>query len=202
MRFEDQRKLMIKEQIIQRGITEENIINSFLKVERHLFVPIDLQHLSYHDYPLGIGAGQTISQPYTVAYMLNLLDITSTDIVLEIGTGSGYQTALLAELSQYVYTVERIKVLSINAKILLSEMGYNNIYFQVGDGSKGWEKGEPICKAFDKIIVSAAAPTIPKSLLKQLNDNGKMVIPIGNRYQQEMVVITRGKNKYLKSTYS
>ena len=201
MKFEDQRKLMVQEQIITRGINNEKVINALLKVPRHLFVPADIKHLSYQDSPLSIGNEQTISQPYIVALMMQLLEIKPIDKILEIGTGSGYQTALLAEMCDSVYTIERIDQLSLYAQKILLELSYKNIYFKVGDGTLGWKTGYPICSEFNKIIVTAAAPDIPQNLLDQMADNGLMIIPAGNRMYQELILVKREKDKYFQSNY-
>ena len=201
MKFEDQRRSMVEGQIKRRGIKTETVLNAMLKVERHMFVPEDLRHLAYRDSPLSIGQGQTISQPYMVAIMVDLLQLSPQDKVLEIGTGSGYQTAILAELSQSVYTVERIEILAENAKEILQELDYNNIYFKIGDGTEGWEGGYPLCKEFDKIIVSAAAPDVPRSLLDQLADGGILVIPTGSRYFQDLIVVEKIKDKFITTNH-
>jgi protein-L-isoaspartate(D-aspartate) O-methyltransferase len=196
MKFEDQRKLMIKNQIERRGIIDDSVLKAFQKVERHLFVDVDARHLAYNDSPLGIGNGQTISQPYIVALMLQLADIQPEHKVLEIGTGSGYQTALLAEIADEVYTVERIHALIQKAKELLSTLNYENIYFKSGDGTKGWEGGFPICPEFDRIIVAAAAPEVPTSLINQLAVGGKLVIPAGERSFQELILVERREDGF------
>ncbi|MFC1898323.1 protein-L-isoaspartate(D-aspartate) O-methyltransferase [Candidatus Cloacimonadota bacterium] len=196
MKFEDQRKLMVRNQIERRGVIEPRVLEAFYKVERHLFVDIDARHLAYNDSPLSIGSGQTISQPYIVALMMELADIQPKHKVLEIGTGSGYQTALLAEIAEEVYTVERIHVLIQRAKNLLSNLEYENIYFKSGDGTKGWEGGFPICKEFDRIIVAAAAPEVPESLVQQLAVDGKLVIPAGDRHFQELILVERKEDGY------
>jgi len=196
MKFEDQRKLMVRDQIVHRGVHDAKVLAAFHKVERHRFVDIDARHLAYNDSPLSIGNGQTISQPYIVALMMELADISSDHKVLEIGTGSGYQTALLAEIVKEVYTVERIHFLSQRAQSLLSELGYENIYYRSGDGSMGWEGGFPACKEFDRIIVTAAAPKVPESLVEQLAPGGKLVIPAGERSFQELILVERKEDGY------
>ena len=201
MKFEDQRKIMVRSQIEVRGIHTKKILDVFLKIKRHLFVPIENRHLAYNDSPLSIGKGQTISQPYIVALMMDLIDIQPEDKILEIGTGSGYQTALLAELASQVYTVERIGILSEQAKQIITEMGYENIFFKIGDGTKGWEKGFPRGDEFDKIIVSAAAPDIPESLLQQLAVGGMLIIPTGNRFYQELLVVEREEKGYVQKNH-
>ncbi len=188
MRIEDQIKAMIQRQIVARGIEDKKVIDAFMKVPRHLFVPEEVKHLAYYDSPLSIGYGQTISQPFTVAFMMSILDLNKSDEVLEIGTGSGYQTALLAELVKKVYTIERIKELSENAQSVIAYLGYDNVEFYIGDGSKGWYNES---KKFDKIIVTAGAPIVPESLLKQLKIGGKMVIPVGGKSMQSMKLIVK-----------
>jgi len=188
MRFDDQRKKMVETQLIARDIKSENIIKAFSKVPRELFVSEDWRDFAYKDHPLSIGFHQTISQPYIVALMMSLLDIQETDRVLEIGTGSGYQTALLAEVSSEVFTVERIEDLLMNAKKILKKLEYKNIYYKIGDGSQGWENALPIVSEFNKIIVSAASPGIPGKLLSQLSINGKLIIPQGEINIQDLVV--------------
>jgi protein-L-isoaspartate(D-aspartate) O-methyltransferase len=201
MHFALRRERMVQNQLIDRGISDKEVISAFKKVERHRFIEKDLWHLAYNDSPLGIGKGQTISQPYMVAIMLQLANLDHRHNVLEIGTGSGYQTALLAEIVQYVYTVERINDLQKKAKKLLSEMGYDNIFYKTGDGTKGWEKGFPHCPTFDRIIVTAAAPEIPFSLKNQLAENGLLIIPAGNRYYQELVVIKKENGQLIESKH-
>ncbi len=197
MRHRSSCENMIKYQLVARGITDENVLKAFLKVERHLFVPSEISHLAYNDSPLSIGEGQTISQPYIVALMMQVLELKATDNVLEIGTGSGYQTALLAEIVNKVFTVERIDSLLQRAKNKLDELNYNNISYKSGDGTLGWKDGYPKQEEFDKIIVAAAAPDIPESLTKQLAMNGKLIIPTGNRMLQQLVIITKTKDGYI-----
>lgn len=201
MKFEDQLDLMIKEQIIFRGIHDPDIIKAFRKVPRHYFVPEDVQRFSYNDSPMRIGYGQTISQPYIVALMIKLIAPAEDDTVLEIGTGSGYQTALLAEIVKKVYTVERIPELMERARFILDGLGYENVYYHTGDGTKGWDKAYPPVKEFDKIIVSAAAPSPPDTLVKQLKNGGKLVIPTGSKWGQELMLITRQDDKVAEKSY-
>ncbi len=201
MKYEDQRKLMVSRHIAFRGIHNPLLINAFEKVPRHLFVPPDYRKMAYSDHPLEIGQGQTISQPYIVALMLDLLSLKPEDIVLDIGTGSGYQTALLAEIVSEVYTVERIPELAIKARETLKNMGYTNIHFRVGDGTKGWEKAYPARQSFNKIVVSAASPDVPPTLIKQLADKGRMVLPTGNRLFQELKVISKENGDVKQSIY-
>ncbi len=201
MRFEDQRKMMVQNQLLHRDIIDEKVLKAFAKVERHLFVEEDARHLAYNDSPLGIGKGQTISQPYIVALMMQLADLQPEHKVLEIGTGSGYQTALLAEIVKEVYTVERIDFLIRRAERILKKLGYENIYYKSGDGTKGWEGGFPICKDFDRIIVAAAAPQIPESLAEQLAIGGKLVIPAGQRSFQELILLERTEEEYQETRH-
>lgn len=186
---------MVKNQIVKRGITERNIINAFLHVPRHLFIAEAFSEKdAYGDYPLGIGYNQTISQPYIVALMIQSLEINKKDTVLEIGTGSGYQTAILAELCDKVFTVEYIPELNERArKVLNKNFSYTNIFMKVGDGKEGWREYSP----FDKIIVSACADYIPEPLLKQLKVGGKMIIPKGTElYQKLLLIEKKGENSY------
>ena len=191
MRFDDQRNIMVLTQIRKRGIEDERIIEAFLAVPREEFVPEDMRTYSYNDHPLSIGEGQTISQPYIVALMLNLAQIRPGDHVLEIGTGSGYQTALLSRLAEQVYTVERIDSLMRRARRTLKTLGCANVHYRTGDGARGWEMAYPPRDRFDRIIVAAGAPGVPQSLIDQLADGGRLVIPAGSRLAQEMLLITR-----------
>lgn len=184
--FEAERQEMVELQIKRRGIRDKRVLDAMLKVPRHLFVPEQMKELAYGDEPLPIGEGQTISQPYIVAYMTETLKLTGREKVLEIGTGSGYQTAILAELAREVYTVELIPELSRRAQKVLSELGFQNIHFLVGDGTRGWPENAP----YEAILVSAAPATVPRSLIDQLKDNGRMIIPVGTDYQ-ELVLIRK-----------
>ncbi len=195
MKFEDQRKQMVLKQIANRGIKDQALLKVMERVQRHLFVPREIQHLAYRDSPLSIGEGQTISQPYMVAIMVELLEVKKTDRILEIGTGSGYQTAILAEMAAEVYTIERITSLAVEAQNLLLEMNYKNIYFKVGDGTVGWvEMAE-----YDKIIVSAASPDIPDSLIYQLKDEGILIIPAGDKYIQNLIKVKNSKEGIIRT---
>jgi protein-L-isoaspartate(D-aspartate) O-methyltransferase len=186
---------MVEQQIKARGITDENVCSVMAKIPRILFVSGVPKENAYDDHPISIGSGQTISQPYIVALMTELLELRASDKVLEIGTGSGYQTAILAELGREVYTVERIESLIKRAEMTLSSLGYTNIFYLNDDGSKGWDKHAP----YDKIIVTAAAPNVPENLKKQLADNGKIVIPVGDyKTYQVLYVITRVGNFFDK----
>ena len=178
---------MVSTQVIARGITDERVIQAMRKVERHLFVPEEYAHRAYDDDPVPIGYGQSISQPYIVAFMTELLKLDSTDRVLEIGTGSGYQAAILAEICKSVYTIELIPQLANRAKNLLAELGYKNLFVKAGDGYKGWPEYAP----FDAIIVTCAPTHIPRPLEKQLKEGGRMIIPVGEKYVQELVLLEK-----------
>ncbi len=201
MKFADQRKRMITAQIARRGIDNPELLAAFEKVPRHLFVPEEFRKYTYQDHPLGIGQGQTISQPYIVALTLDLLSLKKTDFVLDVGTGSGYQTAILAEIVKEVYTVERIPELLMRARAILKQLDYTNIHYHVGDGTKGWNKAYPPRKEFDKIVVAAAAPTIPESLLHQLAEGGKMVIPKGSRAFQELILVEKKEGRIVERSF-
>jgi len=192
--FGEERERMISEQLVPRGIVDPKVLEAFRKVKRHLYVPEPLDILSYADRPLSIGRGQTISQPYMVALMTQCLGLKGEEKVLEIGTGSGYQAAILAEICREVYTVERDSELSGRARNILSDEGYGNIRFSCGDGTKGWEENAP----FQGIIVTAAAPYVPESLKNQLDDGGRLVIPVGEIYSQVLEVITRRGDEFTK----
>ncbi len=199
MDFEEENRMMVEYQLKRRGISDEKVLNAFLKVKRHLFVPENLEEYAYDDCPLPIGEGQTISQPYIIALMLQLLELEENDVVLEIGTGSGYQTALLAEIVRLVYTIERNETLAQRTKNKFEELGYKNIVLEVGDGTKGWTKEEI---EFDGIIVSAASPRVPDPLFSQLKVGGRMVIPIGSRSFQRLNKITKLEDGNMKVEYS
>lgn len=184
---------MVDEQLSARGIRDERVLKAMLKVPRHEFIPDEYLNNAYADYPVAIGEGQTISQPYIVALMTEALQLKGEERVLEIGTGSGYQATILAELSPEVYSVERIKSLADHAAVLLKKMGYGNINIKVADGTLGWEEFAP----FDRIIITAASPQIPETLVKQLKDSGIMLLPLGSGFGQ---VLTRVRK--LKDTIS
>lgn len=188
-----ERDIMINKQIINRGINHEATIKAMRKVERHKLVPENQRANAYADSPLPIGYGQTISQPYIVAYMTQAIDPQKDYKVLEIGTGSGYQAAVLAEIVKEVYSIEIVEELGLRAKNDLKEMGYNNIHIRIGDGYQGWEEFAP----YDAIIVTAAPDHIPKKLLEQLKDGGKMIIPIGQAFShQQLMLIEKKDDKY------
>ena len=185
--FSIARERMVKGQLVSRGIKDRKVLDAMKKIPRHRFVEEGLWAEAYNDHPLPIGEKQTISQPYIVALMTEALALTGTEHTLEIGTGSGYQTAILAELSQKVYTVERIRQLMITARRTLNALGYTNILFKAFDGTLGWKEYAP----YDAIMVTAGAPKIPEPLLAQLAIGGRLVIPVGNRFSQELIRVTR-----------
>jgi protein-L-isoaspartate(D-aspartate) O-methyltransferase len=187
MNFEIARRRMVETQIIARGILDRRVIEAMLKVPRHIFVEEAMSAQAYSDSPLPIGEKQTISQPYMVALMTELLQLTGTEKVLEIGTGSGYQAAILATIADRVYTIERLRPLALRARKALDSVGLLNVNLKIGDGTDGWEDEAP----FDAIIVTAGAPDIPEVLISQLNVSGRLVIPIGDKSDQTLVRITR-----------
>ncbi|MDJ0737266.1 MAG: protein-L-isoaspartate(D-aspartate) O-methyltransferase [Nostocaceae cyanobacterium] len=194
--FQQQRLRMVQQQIQERGITDKAVLGAMSKVPRHHFVNPSFVDLAYSDFPLPIGHNQTISQPYIVAYMTEAADISPEEKVLEIGTGSGYQAAVLAELAKEVYTIEIIPALAREADKTLKELGYKNVYVKTGNGYQGWTEHAP----YDAIIVTAAPDHIPPSLVKQLAINGRMVIPVGTLYQEMMVIVKTGDGLIQKKT--
>lgn len=190
--FDKERQAMVEEQILRRGIRDPRVIDAMGRIHRHLFVIPEHQAEAYEDRPLPIGEGQTISQPYMVAIMTQSLELTGRERVLEVGTGSGYQTAILAELALKVYTIERIPPLMDRAKKILADLGYANIQFRTGDGTRGWPEEAP----FEGIIVTAGAPEIPRTLTAQLANGGRLVIPVGPRYSQTLYKVTREGNRF------
>ena len=189
--FEEKRRRMVGEQIKARGIKNSRVLAAMEKVPRHEFVPDNIRSHAYNDEPLSIGEGQTISQPYIVAYMTEALQLEDDTKVLEIGTGSGYQTAILAEIVRDVYSVEIIESLSRRSRDILDELGYKNIQFKVGDGSYGWNEFAP----FDAIIVTAAPRVTPQPLQEQLSIGGKLIVPVGDTFQ-ELVLIVKNKKGF------
>jgi protein-L-isoaspartate(D-aspartate) O-methyltransferase len=171
---------MVDEQIISRGVTDPRVLAALRKVPRHEFMPEALRQKAYGDHAMPIGEGQTISQPYIVALMTELLELKSTDRVLEIGTGSGYQAAILSELCEKVFSIERVKILADKARAILDRLGCRNVAMKVYDGTYGWKEMAP----FDAIIVTAAAPDVPAALIEQLREGGRLVIPVGERFSQ------------------
>ncbi len=196
MRFEDQRKLLVQDLRLY-GIRDERVLDAIAKVPREHYVLPQYLDYAYRNQPLPIEASQTISQPLMIAIMLEKMELQPEDIVLEIGTGSGYQSALLAELVQEVCSVERLEVLSLKAQKVLKEQGYKNIHFRIGDGTQGWQKAYPPHREFDKIIVSAAALTIPSKLKEQLAEGGIMVVPVGAGGYQILTKVIRTNNEYI-----
>ena len=192
--YAGQRRKMVEEQILGRGIKDLSVMEVLSRVPRHLFVNSSLQHRAYGDCPLPIGENQTISQPYIVALMTQVLDLKGGERVLEIGTGSGYQTAILAELASHVFTIERVKPLVKKTKELLEGLKYKNIVFKTFDGTYGWRDQSP----FDAILISAATPSIPKSLIEQLADKGRLVAPVGERESQDLIVLNKTGNKVME----
>ena len=188
------RQKMVKSQLIPRGISDPRVLEVMGKVPRDRFVEEALVGEAYNDHPLPIGERQTISQPYIVALMTEALELTGKEKTLEIGTGSGYQTAILADLSRKVYTIERIRALMVKARNILQELGYTNILFKAFDGTLGWKEYEP----FDAIIVTAGAPKIPQPLLDQLADGGRLIIPVGNKFSQELIKVTNKRGNYIE----
>ncbi len=189
-RMEDygkEREQMVQNQIKQRGIKDQKVLDAMLKVERQKFVPPEYRSESYNDYPIPIGNGQTISQPYIVAFMTEALEPKASDKVLEIGTGSGYQAAVLAEICDSVYTIEIIPDLGEKAAKLLKELGYKNVQVKVGDGYLGWPEHSP----FNGIIVTCSPTHVPKPLEDQLAEGGRMIIPVGPVYSQELVLLEK-----------
>ena len=182
------RQRMVAEQLVRRGITHPRVLQAMTKVHRHLFVEEAFWARAYGDYSLPIGEKQTISQPFMVALMAELLELEKDQRVLEIGTGSGYQTAILAELGAKVYSIERNRTLAMRARRRLESLGYYHAWIRIGDGSVGWKEKAP----FDAIIVSAGAPNIPMALTEQLADNGRLVVPVG---QPEQQVLKKGTKK-------
>jgi len=185
--FESERSRMVEEQIMGRGVKDARVLAAMRKIPRHEFLPEAIRGVAYADQALPIGEGQTMSQPYMVALMTELLDLKATERVLEIGTGSGYQAAVLAELCEKVYTVERVKTLAAQARVVLDRLGYKNVAIKVYDGTYGWKEMAP----FDAVIVTAGSPDVPSALVDQLRDGGRLVIPVGERYAQQLLKIVR-----------
>jgi protein-L-isoaspartate(D-aspartate) O-methyltransferase len=186
--YQSLRDQMVKSQIEARGVTDQNVLNAMRRVPRHLFLPVNLRRFAHDDSPISIGYGQTISQPFIVAFMTELLKLKSTDKILDIGTGSGYQAAILAQLVTSVYTIEIVPELGEEADALLKQLGYANIDSRVGDGYYGWPEAAP----FDSIVVAAAPERVPEPLLEQLSEGGRLVIPVGDTFQYLEVYARRG----------
>lgn len=192
--FDELRQEMVDKQLLPRGINDQKVIQAFRNVPRHKFVPQEYQKSSYGDFPLPIGENQTISQPYIVALMTQVLKINETDKILEIGTGSGYQAAILASLAKEVYSIERKESLAEKAIMSLKELGFKNVIIKVGDGTLGLEEYAP----YDKIIVTSAAPYLPPPLQEQLNVGGRIVIPISAGFGQMLTLFIKEKGQFKK----
>ena len=190
MKYDRLREQMVEKQIAARGISDIRVLAAMRTVPRHLFVSEALMDQAYSDFPLPIGEQQTISQPFIVAEMTQALQLTPEDRVLEIGTGSGYQAAILAQIAYRVYTIERIHSLYVKTRRLFDKLGYHNIVTRYSDGTTGWKDESP----FDAIIVTAGAPEIPAVLVNQLGIGGRMVIPVGNQHSQDLIRLVRDKN--------
>ena len=195
-RYERERKRMVKEQIERRGLHDPRLLAAFEAGPRHLFVPEDYRYAAYDDNPLPIGYGQTISQPYIVALMTDLLKLRGDECVLEVGSGSGYQAAILGKMAGEVHTIEFIMELVKRAASVLKELKMNNVYCHHGDGSLGWPESAP----YDRILVAAAAPHAPKALLEQLEDGGRLVLPVGGKGFQQLEVWTRKGTDFESNT--
>lgn len=193
-KYEKVRQRMVREQVVARGIKDQKVIQAMLNVPRHLFVPESQERMAYEDRPLPIGEGQTISQPYIVALMTETLELNGNMKVLEIGTGSGYQAAILAEIVKEVYTIEIVESLGEKAQNTLNQLNYQNINFKIGDGYKGWEENAP----YDAIIVTCAPSDIPNPLENQLKEGGKMIIPLGGSITQELVLLEKQNGELIK----
>ena len=187
LKYERRREKMVQQQIKMRGITDSDVLAAMRRVPRHLFVSDALKDQAYGDFPLPIGEQQTISQPFIVAEMTQALEIGKDDRVLEIGTGSGYQAAVLAEIAYRVYTIERIRSLYVQTRGLLDKLKYHNIIMRCSDGTMGWKDESP----FDAIIVTAGSPRIPEPLVEQMAEGGRMVVPVGDQHAQDLIKITR-----------
>ena len=184
MDFDAEREAMVTSQIIQRGVRDQRVLEAMRRVPRHLFLPEDLRGYAYVDSPLRIGCDQTMSQPYIVALMTELLDVSPEDKVLDVGTGSGYQAAILSLLAREVHTIERIPALAEAAAGTLAELGYDNVRVHIGDGTEGYVEEAP----YDRILVAAGAPEVPPALKAQLAEGGRLVIPVGSRTLQQLEI--------------
>ena len=194
MSFEKLREHMVKTQLIPRGIKDQGVLSAMKKVPRHLFVDDHMQARAYDDMALSIGDGQTISQPYMVAIMTELLELHGTEKILEIGTGSGYQAAVLSQLAREVYTVERIESLARKAESRFRTLGYSKIFIKIDDGTLGWTEKAP----YDRIIITAGSPEIPKPLLDQLSEDGIIIAPVGDRFSQQLLKLQKTKGKIIE----
>jgi protein-L-isoaspartate(D-aspartate) O-methyltransferase len=194
--FTAQRENMVRDQIEKRGIRDPRVLDAMHTVKRHLFVPEKLRSLAYADRPLPIGHGQTISQPYIVAFMTEALNLNADDRVLEIGTGSGYQAAVLGEICRGVYTIEIIEPLGADARDLLAELGYDNVFVTIGDGYQGWPEHAP----FDAIMVTCSPGQIPQPLQDQLAEGGRMIIPVGERHAQQLYLLEKKEGRIIQKS--
>lgn len=182
---------MVDRQVLSRGISDQRVLDALRKVPRHLFVPEEFRRLAYEDHPLPIGLGQTISQPYIVALMTELARVRKDHVVLEVGTGSGYQAAVLSLLAKRVYTIEYLAPLGDAARKRLAELGYDNVEVRVGDGYLGWPERQP----FDGILVTAASEEVPQALIEQLKPGGRLVIPVGPQAETQMLQVLEKDSK-------
>jgi len=198
MDFKELREFMVRTQLVPRGIKDERVLDGMRKVPRHLFVGETRYNQAYDDSALSIGEGQTISQPYMVAVMTELLELKGDEKVLEIGTGSGYKAAVLSELAKEVYTIERVAELARRAEETFHSLGYANIHIKVGDGTLGWPEESP----FDGIIITAGTPKVPEPLIEQLSDDGVIVAPVGDRFSQQLIRIRKSKGKLLEEYHT
>lgn len=196
MDFKELREHMVRTQLIPRGIRDERVLDAMRRVPRHLFVDESMQFRAYDDMALSIGESQTISQPYMVAVMTELLELKGSEKVLEVGTGSGYQAAILAELAKEVYTIDRIEELSRHAEARFHSLGYENIHVMAGDGTLGWPEEAP----FNSIVVTAGTPKVPDPLTDQLSEGGILVAPVGDRFSQQLIKIRKTKGE-IKQEY-
>lgn len=194
MDFEVARRKMVDNQIAARDVRDERVLQSMRTIPRHLFLDEAMWGQAYNDYPLPIGEKQTISQPYIVALMTEALGLQPKDRVLEIGTGSGYQTAILASMAEWVYSVERIRSLAVRARQVLDQLRLYNVSIRIGDGSEGWREHSP----YEAILVTAGSPDIPQPLVDQLVDGGRLVLPVGDRYAQTLFKVTKREDELLK----
>ncbi|MEK6672042.1 MAG: protein-L-isoaspartate(D-aspartate) O-methyltransferase [Nitrospirota bacterium] len=190
--------LMVENQLMPRGIKDIRVLDAMRKIPRHLFVDESMQYKAYDDTPLPAGEEQTISQPYMVAIMTELLELKGSERVLEIGTGSGYQAAILAELSGHVYTVERLGSLSKRAGEIIRALGYSNINFRVSDGTLGWPEEAP----FDRIIITAGAPELPEPLTEQLSEGGIILAPVGGRFSQQLIKARKNNGELIRVSHT
>ena len=193
--FEELRNRMVDEQLIPRGIKDPRVLSAMRRVPRHIFVGEAALEHAYGDHAIAIGEGQTISQPYMVGVMTEALDLHGDETVLEVGTGSGYQAAVLAELVMHVYSIERIAELAVRARRLLDGLGYQNISIKVFNGTLGWKEESP----FDRIIVTAGAPEVPAALVEQLAEGGRLIIPVGDRYSQMLTRVGKKAGEIIKT---